>query len=84
MAIRPRDFGTILIKPLDFTLIQGHPHDMLENTLKWLPKFFGDKVISEKYHLDYFWKTIDDMMLEHEDVIMRLHHLWREIKEFGL
>ena len=51
--------------PLDFSLVPGAPHDMLENYFEKVPKFDGVSATSIEDHIDKVWDHMD------EDVFMR-------------
>lgn len=45
---------------------------MPTKTLKWLPFFSGDNVITASEHLEVFEKTLQDNKIIHEDVAIKL------------
>jgi hypothetical protein len=47
-------------------------HDLLDNHMKYLPKFDGDKTHSTEEHMSVFHDFTDDQFVEHDDVFMRL------------
>jgi len=61
-----------LYKPLNMANIQGYPNQMSSYVNKWLPKFFGNNVITVEDQIYVMGRDIDNVCIDHEDVAMRL------------
>ena len=70
---------TEFFKPLDFSQIEGSPHDILNDAIKKLLIFEGNNAIIAKYHIQKFDKHLvsycNDAASNHEDVKMNLFAL---------
>lgn len=66
-------FAFIVYAPLDITAIAGQPNAMsTTNYVKNIPKFQGNNVVNAKDHVNQFLKVCDDMLIEHEDMAMKM------------
>ena len=68
----PRIFGRKgKASPLDFSLIQGAPHDMPEKYFEKVPKFDGVSATSIEDHIDKVWDHMEAYGAVDDDVFMR-------------
>lgn len=66
-------FTLTIYAPLDLTQITGRPHDLLTGDYrKRLPKFSGNNAVTIEDLLEAFLKYVDDLEVEHEDVLMKM------------
>jgi hypothetical protein len=61
-----------LYKPLNMAAIVVYPNAMSKEINKWLPKFFGNNVITAEQHLHAIGQDMENEGVEHEDVTMKL------------
>jgi hypothetical protein len=61
-------------KPLDFSNITGYPHAMAATTNKILV-FHGNNVIGAREHWDAFMEYINDMGIDHLDLLLKCFSL---------
>ena len=56
------------------SIIQGYPHNMHEKSNKWLPKFFGNYVITIEQQMSLFYGffRLHPVPNEYEDGVMKL------------
>ena len=73
-----------LFKPLDFTAIVGYPHQIPDKSIKKVPSFHGNDVITAKSHLLFFAQCYANRChnVNFEDVKMRLFALSLEADVF--
>jgi hypothetical protein len=65
-------FSLMVYAPLDLTHLQGEPHVMPTCEYKdCLPKYSGNNAIFVEDHINAFLKFVDDVEIEHEDVVMK-------------
>jgi hypothetical protein len=57
-----------LDKPLKMATIVGYPNAMLKEINKWLPKFFGNNVITAEQHLHAISRDMENEGVEHCNV----------------
>ena len=69
---QPRAFGWNPYGPLDFSGVVRQRHYMQTKTLKCLPRFSGDNVITTIEHLEVLEKAFSNNEVTHEDVVMKL------------
>jgi hypothetical protein len=60
---------TSIFSPLNMPQIT---HDLPENYMKYLPKFYGDKTRSVEEHMSSFRDSTDDQFVDKNDVFMML------------
>jgi hypothetical protein len=66
-------FSLTVYALLDLTPIQGQPHALPTGEYRdRLPKFAGNNAITVEDHLNAFLKFVDDLEVEHEDVVMKM------------
>jgi hypothetical protein len=66
-------FSLTVYAPLDLTAIQGQPHALPTGEYcDRLPKFVGNNALTIEEHLNAFLKSVDDLEVEHEDVVMKM------------
>ena len=70
--------------PLDFSLIQGAPHDMPKKYFEKVPKFDGVSTTSIEDHIDKVWDHMEAYGAVDEDVFMRglLHSLEEDARKW--
>jgi len=63
-----------LYKALDISAIQGAPYAMLEKYNKWIPKYYGNNIITIKEHIGKFQEAMEEheVVDDHEDVVMNI------------
>jgi hypothetical protein len=61
-----------LYKPLNMASIIGYLDIMPKEINKWLPKFSRNNVITAEQHLHVIGRDMQNEVLEHEDVAMKL------------
>jgi hypothetical protein len=52
--------------------IVGYPNTMPKEINKWLPNFSGNNVVTAKEHLYVIGQDMENEVVEHEDVVMKL------------
>jgi hypothetical protein len=66
-------FSLTIYAPLDLAQIPGQPHALTTGEYgERLPKLAGNNAITFEDHVNTFLKFIDDLEVEHEDVVMKM------------
>ena len=75
--------GTLL-KPLDYSVVIGQPHNIPDKAIEKVPSFHGNDAITGKSHLLAFTQSYNKWShnVNHEDVKMRLFTLSFEVNAF--